>query len=91
MNDARLMHKFEVGSQSHDATLGFYVAMSRWTSAAIRLLPCSMCRTIPLLDLVAVDPAANVVGTLTDHGIYHYGTNGPTTRDSRPPPLLPLG
>src|SRR5580704_15882195 len=26
MNDARLMRKFEVGSQTHDATLGFYVA-----------------------------------------------------------------
>jgi outer membrane receptor protein involved in Fe transport len=26
-----------------------------------------------LLDLVALDAAGNVVGTATDHGIYHYG------------------
>jgi len=74
MNDARLMHKFEVGSQSHDATLGFYVAnvsmdFSRYSSTALL----DVQDNSRLLDLVAVDPAANVVGTLTDHGIYHYG------------------
>jgi outer membrane receptor protein involved in Fe transport len=74
MNDARLMHKFEVGDQSHDATLGFYVAdvsmdFSRYSSTALL----DVQDNSRLLDMVAVDPAGNVVGTVTDHGIYHYG------------------
>ncbi|MFL6603756.1 MAG: TonB-dependent receptor domain-containing protein [Steroidobacteraceae bacterium] len=74
MNDARLMHKFELGSQTHDATLGFYVAavsmdFSRYSSTALL----DTQDNARLLDLVAVDAAGNVVGTATDHGIYHYG------------------
>jgi outer membrane receptor protein involved in Fe transport len=74
MNDARLMRKFELGTQSHDATLGFYVAnvsqnFNRYSSTALL----DVRDNARLLDLVAVDAAGNVVGTLTDHGIYHYG------------------
>jgi outer membrane receptor protein involved in Fe transport len=74
MNDARLMHKFEVGEQSHDATLGFYVAdismdFSRYSSTALL----DVQDNSRLLDLVAVDAAGKVLGNLTDHGIYHYG------------------
>jgi outer membrane receptor protein involved in Fe transport len=74
MNDARLMHKFELGGQSHDTTLGFYVAdvsmdFSRYSSTALL----DVQDNSRLLDMVALDPAGNVVGTLTDHGIYHYG------------------
>jgi outer membrane receptor protein involved in Fe transport len=74
MNDARLMRKFELGGQTHDATLGFYVAdvsqdFSRYSSTALL----DVQNNARLLDLVAVDAAGNVVGTLTDHGIYHYG------------------
>jgi outer membrane receptor protein involved in Fe transport len=74
MNDARLMHKFEVGDQSHDATLGFYVAdvsmdFSRYSSTALL----DTQDNARLLDLVALDAAGNVLGTATDHGIYHYG------------------
>lgn len=74
MNDARLMRKFDVGGQSHDATLGFYVAnvsqdFSRYSSTALL----DVQDNARLLDLVAVDSTGKVVGTLTDHGIYHYG------------------
>jgi outer membrane receptor protein involved in Fe transport len=74
MNDARLMRKFELGGQTHDATLGFYVAnvsmdFSRYSSTALL----DVQDNARLLDLVAVDPTGKVVGTLTDHGIYHYG------------------
>jgi outer membrane receptor protein involved in Fe transport len=74
MNDARLMRKFEVGSQSHDATLGFYVAnvsqdFNRYSSTALLDVE----DNARLLDLVAVDATGKPVGTITDHGIYHYG------------------
>jgi outer membrane receptor protein involved in Fe transport len=74
MNDARLMRKFEMGSQTHDATLGFYVAnvsldFNRYSSTALL----NVQDNARLLDLVAVDPTGKVVGSLTDHGIYHYG------------------
>ncbi len=74
INDARLMRKFEVGSQTHDATLGYYVAnvsneFSRYSSSALL----DVRNNARLLDLVAVDAAGNVVGTITDHGIYRYG------------------
>jgi len=74
MNDARLMRKFEIGDQSHDATLGFYVAdvsqdFSRYSSTALL----DVQDNARLLDMVAVDASGNVVSTLTDHGIYHYG------------------
>jgi outer membrane receptor protein involved in Fe transport len=74
MNDTRLMREFEVGSQTHDATLGFYVAnvtqnFNRYSSTALL----NVQENARLLDIVAVDASGKVVSTLTDHGIYHYG------------------
>lgn len=74
INDARLMRKFEFGSQTHDATIGYYVAnvsndFSRYSSSALL----DVQNNARLLDLVAVNAAGNVVGTVTDHGIYRYG------------------
>ena len=74
MNDARLSRKFEVGSQTHDATLGFYVAnvdldFNRYSSTALL----NVQNNARLLDLVAINPDGSVAGDLTDHGIYHYG------------------
>jgi len=73
MNDARIMRKFELGSQTHDATVGFYVAnidqdFSRYSSTALLDVE----NNSRLLDLVSVDPAG-VATNLTDHGIFHYG------------------
>jgi outer membrane receptor protein involved in Fe transport len=85
MNDARLSRKFEVGSQTHDATLGFYVAdlnldFDRYSSTALL----NVQNNARLLDLVAINADGSVAGDLTDHGIYHYGyewahTNGQAT------------
>jgi outer membrane receptor protein involved in Fe transport len=74
MNDARVMHKFQLGNQSHDVTLGFYVAdvateFDRYSSEALL----DVQDNSRLLDLVAVNAAGNVVGSLSDHGIYRYG------------------
>ncbi len=85
MNDARLMRKFEFGSQTHDATLGFYVAnvsqdFNRYSSTAVL----NVQNNARLLDIVALNADGSVAGSLTDHGIYHYGyewanTNGQAT------------
>ena len=74
MNDARLSRKFEFGDQTHDATLGFYVAdvsqdFSRYSSSALTDVE----DNARLLNLVAVNAAGNVVDTLTDDGINRYG------------------
>ena len=74
MNDARISRKFELGDQTHDATLGFYAAsftssFNRYSSTALL----DVQNNARLLNLVAIDPSGNVVGTLTDQGIYHYG------------------
>ena len=74
MNDARLMRKFELGSQTHDATLGFYVAdvkqeFDRYSSTSVL----NVQNNARLLDIVALNADGSVAGSLTDHGIYHYG------------------
>lgn len=88
MNDARLMRKFEIGDQSHDVTFGFYVAkvdedFSRYSSSVVL----DVQDQARLLDIVALDASGNVVGTLTDHGIYRYGyewenANGQSTTNA---------
>jgi outer membrane receptor protein involved in Fe transport len=85
MNDARLMRQFDFGSQTHDATLGFYVAnvsqtFNRYSSTALL----NVQNNARLVDLVALNTDGSVAGSLTDHGIYHYGyewanTNGQAT------------
>jgi len=74
MNDARLSRQFEIGSQTHDATLGFYVAdvrqdFSRYSSSALL----NVQDNSRLLDLVALNANGSVAGDLTDNGIYRYG------------------
>ena len=74
MNDARLSRQFEMGSQTHDATLGFYVAdvrqdFSRYSSSALL----NVQDNSRLLDLVALNTDGMVAGYLTNGGIYRYG------------------
>ena len=74
INDARLMRKFDMGSQTHDVTLGYYFGradedFSRYSSTALL----DVRDNARLLDLVAVNAAGNVVGTLSDGGITRYG------------------
>ncbi|HEY8328380.1 MAG TPA: TonB-dependent receptor [Rhodanobacter sp.] len=74
INDTRLMRKFDLGGQSHDVTLGYYYAhfnqdFDRYSSTALL----DVQNNAKLLDLVAVDANGQPLGTLTDHGIYHYG------------------
>ena len=74
MNDARLMRKFEFAGQTHDITLGYYVAkadetFTRYSSTALL----DVRNNSRLLDMVAVDPTGKVLGTLTDNGIWRYG------------------
>ncbi len=92
INDARLMRKFEFGSQTQvTATIGYYVAnasndFSRYPSSA-------------LLDVQNNAPARSGGrrcfgqrrGTVTDHGIYRYGyewanANGESTTTAFYPP-----
>lgn len=74
MNDTQLSRSFQVGSQRHDLTLGYYYAhidedFSRYSSSALL----DVRDNARLLDLVAVDANGDVLGTLTDHGIWRYG------------------
>jgi len=74
INDVRLTHKFNVGQQSHDVTLGYYYArfnqsFSRYSSSVLL----GAQSQAPLLDLVASNAAGQTVGSITDHGIYNYG------------------
>ncbi|MFC5437021.1 TonB-dependent receptor [Rhodanobacter umsongensis] len=74
INDTRLLRKFDIGGQTHDISLGYYYAhfnqgFGRYSSTALL----DVRNNAKLLDLVAVDANGNPLGTLTDHGIYHYG------------------
>lgn len=74
INDTQISRKFEVGSQTHDVTFGYYYAgfkqdFSRYSSSVLT----DVRDKAQLLDLVAVDAAGNPVATITDHGVYRYG------------------
>lgn len=74
INDTRVLRKFEFGEQSHDVTLGYYHAsfqqrFDRYSSTVLT----DVRDNGRLLDLVGVDARGNVVGSLTDHGVYRYG------------------
>ncbi|QWT19787.1 TonB-dependent receptor [Bacillus sp. NP157] len=74
ISDTRVLRKFEIGEQSHDVTLGYYHAnfqqdFDRYSSSVLL----DARDNARLLDLVGVDAAGNVVGSLTDHGFYGYG------------------
>jgi len=74
INDTRLMRKFDLGGRTHDVTFGVYLAkvdqdFSRYSSTVLL----DVRDNARLLDVVAVDAAGNVVGTVTDHGVARYG------------------
>lgn len=74
INDARLMRTFEVGGQSHEIALGFYVAkveesFDRYSANTLLDVQENARR----LDLVAVNAAGNVLYSATENGISRYG------------------
>ncbi|WP_255586778.1 TonB-dependent receptor [Hephaestia mangrovi] len=74
MSDTRVAHSFDMGSTTHDITLGYYFAhidetFSRYSSTTLL----DVQDNSRLLDLVAVDADGNIVKTFSDHGIYKYG------------------
>ena len=74
INDLRVVRKFQVGSQSHDVALGYYVA---FVDEAFRRYSANAFTDVRsragLLNLVAVDAAGSVVGTVTENGFSRYG------------------
>ena len=75
INDARLLHKFEFGGQTHDVALGFYTAhveeaFNRYSANALLDVQGNARR----LDLVAVNAAGQVLSSLTENGISRYGS-----------------
>lgn len=74
MSDNRISHRFEMGSTTHDITVGYYFAhidedFSRYSSSVLL----DVQDNGRLLDLVAVDGAGNPLATLTDNGVWRYG------------------
>ena len=74
INDTRVLRQFEFGEQTHDVTFGYYHAnfqqdFDRYSSTVLT----DVRDNARLIDLVGVDPNGNVVGSLTDHGVYRYG------------------
>lgn len=74
ISDTQVSHRFEMGSTTHDITVGYYFAhieedFSRYSSSTLL----DVQTNARLLNLVALDAAGNVVRTLTDNGIWRYG------------------
>lgn len=74
MSDTHVSHRFEMGSQTHDITFGYYYAhidetFGRYSSTALL----DVQDNSRLLNMVAVDTTGNVLKTFTDNGIYRYG------------------
>jgi len=74
INDARLLHKFEIGGQTHDIAVGFYQAhveeaFNRYSANALL----DVRENARRLDLVAVDAAGKPVYSFTENGISRYG------------------
>lgn len=75
VNDARVLHKFDFGGQTHDVALGFYFARGEETFdrySANTLL--DVREQARLLDIVAVNAAGNVLYSATDKGFTRYGS-----------------
>jgi outer membrane receptor protein involved in Fe transport len=73
MNDARLSTKFDLAGQ-HDFTVGYYFAhvnlkFDRYSSSVLL----DVQNNARLLDMVAVDGSGNVLGSITQNGIYRNG------------------
>jgi len=74
MNDLHFTKKFNVDGQIHNLTVGDYLAsfaqgFQRYSSVAL----VGAQNQAPLLNIVGLNAAGNVVGTVTDNGIYQYG------------------
>lgn len=74
ISDTQVSHRLEMGSTTHDITVGYYFAniqedFSRYSSSVLL----DVQTNARLLNLVAVNAAGNVVSTLTDNGIWRYG------------------
>lgn len=74
ISDTRLLHKFEIGGQTHDVAAGFYhahveEAFNRYSANALLDVRDNARR----LDLVAVDATGKVLSSLTENGISRYG------------------
>lgn len=74
LNDARVVKKFQIGGQSHDVALGFYVAsidesFTRYSAQNVT----DVRANARLMNYVGLDAAGNVVGSLTENGFSRYG------------------
>ena len=74
INDARLLHKFEIGGQTHDVAVGVYTAhveeaFNRYSANALL----DVRENARRLDLVAVDATGRILSSLTENGISRYG------------------
>lgn len=74
INDARVLHKFEFGDQTHDVAFGVYTAhveeaFNRYSANALL----DVTNNARRLDLVAVNGAGQVLSSLTENGISRYG------------------
>jgi outer membrane receptor protein involved in Fe transport len=74
MNDARLSKEFQMGSMTHDVTLGFYIAdvssdFSRYSSKVLL----NTQDNARLLDLYAINADGSTAGSITTNGFYSNG------------------
>ncbi len=74
VNDTRLMRSFDIGGQQHNLTVGYYMASTKedYTRYSSSVLMDAK-DNASLLDLVALGPDGNVLGTLSDNGVWRYG------------------
>lgn len=74
MNDLHFTKHLNVDGQIHNLTIGDYLAsfnqgFQRYSSVAL----VGAQNQAPLLNIVGLNAAGNVVGSVTDNGIYQYG------------------
>lgn len=74
ISDTRLLHKFEIGGQTHDVAAGFYhahveEAFNRYSANTLL----DVRENARRLDLVAVDGTGKVLSSLTENGVSRYG------------------
>ncbi|HJV42266.1 TonB-dependent receptor [Caulobacter sp.] len=74
ISDTRLVHKFEVGDQTHDVAAGFYrahveEAFNRYSANTLL----DVRENARRLDLVAVDASGRALYSFTENGISRYG------------------
>jgi len=74
ISDTRLLHKFDLGGQTHDVALGFYrahveEAFNRYSANTLL----DVRENARRLDLVAVDGTGKVLSSLTENGVSRYG------------------